>query len=271
MVKLWPVKLLFGAFITALCFVSCQRVIDVNISNSSSPKLVIEANLTDMPGIQKVTISRTVPYNSSNVFPPVSGATVTLNEGASGKFYRLSETVTPGTYTLIGYKGKTLSLYTLNVTIDNKLYTASAIMPIAVNLDSLTLSAQVFGSKQIKTVSVNYRDPGNVANQYKYVMYVNGVQIKRIFTENDNLTDGRAVSTSLYQREVDLNKGDRVDVDMQCIDLNMFNYWDNLGNQGGNGPQNSATPANPPSNFFNSSVLGYFSAHTIQRKTVIIP
>jgi hypothetical protein len=144
-------------------------------------------------------------------------------------------------------------------------------MPFAVNLDSLTVSGQTIGNTLVKTVSVNYHDPANVANQYKFILYVNGVQVQRIFTENDNLTDGRAVSSSLYQRLVDLHTGDKVDVDMQSIDANMFNYWDNLSNQGGNTPADSATPANPPSNFFNANVLGYFSVHTIQRKSIVIP
>lgn len=265
------IKIVVLVLFAALSFISCQRVIDVDIASSGS-KLVIEANLTDVTGTQTVLISRSVAYNSTNVFPAVSGAVVNLIDGSSGKVYKFPEsTVTPGTYNLAAFKGKALNPYVLNVTVEGKTYIASAIMPFAVNLDSLTLSAQSFGSTTVKTISVNYHDPANQPNQYRYVMYINGVQVKRVFTENDNLTDGRAVSTSLYERETDLKSGDKVDVDMQCIDVYMYNYWNNLSNQGGNSPQDSATPANPPSNFYNDNVLGYFSAHTTQRKSVFVP
>jgi hypothetical protein len=270
MVKHFHIKIILAVLLLALAFVSCQRVIDVDIS-SASPKLVIEANLTDVTGNQTVIISRTVAYNNTNVFPAVSGAVVTITEGSSGKIYKLPESSTPGTYAVANYKGKALNAYIVNVTVEAKTYTAGAIMPFPVNLDSLTLSLQSFGNDQVKTVSVNYHDPANLPNQYRYVMYVNGVQVKRIFTESDNLTDGRAVSTSLYQRDIELKKGDKVDVEMQCIDANMYNYWNNLSNQGGNSPQDSATPANPPSNFNNDNVLGYFSVHTVQRKSLIVP
>jgi hypothetical protein len=269
--KLLNLRILCVALMAMLAFVSCQRVIDVDIATASQ-KLVIEANLTDITATQSVLISRSVSYNSTNVFPAVSGAVVTIVDGSSGKISKLPESITvPGTYSIATFKGKALNTYTVNVTVEGKLYSAIGLLPFPVNLDSLTLSNQVIGNDQIKTISVNYHDPANQANQYKYTMFVNGVQVKRIFCENDNLTDGRAVVTALFQREIDLKKGDKVEVEMQCIDSNMYNFWNNLSNQGGNSPQDSSTPANPPSNFFNSNVLGYFSAHTSQRKAIIIP
>ncbi|RKR84825.1 uncharacterized protein DUF4249 [Mucilaginibacter gracilis] len=269
MVKGLPVRLMV-AFIMLAGLAACQRVIDVDIT-STAPKLVIEANLTDVTGTQTVLISRSVAYASSNVFPGVSGATVSFTEGTTGRVYKLKETTTPGTYAITSFRGRAKTLYTLNVTVDNHVYTASGVMPVGVPLDSLTLTNQIFGSTKIKTIAVNYFDPPNEPNQYKFVLYVNNAQVKHIFDENDNLTDGRVVSSSLYQRDVDIKSGDVVDVDMQCIDANMYSYWDNLSSQGSNSPQASATPANPPSNFFNADVLGYFSVHTVQRKSILIP
>lgn len=249
-------------------FMSCQRVIDVQIANASQ-QLVIEGNLTDKSGTQIVVISRSIAYSSTNVFPTVSGAKVYFTD-ATGNIYNLPETSKAGTYATSFFKAKALNMYSLTVKTDGKIYTANSLMPLAVNLDSLTLSGQVFGNKTIKTVSVNYSDPPGVPNQYRFIMYVNGVQIKRIFTENDNLTDGRMVNSPLYESEVELKTGDRVEVEMQCIDANMYNYWNSLGSQGGNSPADSSTPSNPPSNFDNN-VLGYFSAHTVQRKSIVIP
>lgn len=261
------INYLFSLFIVMSALISCQRVIDVDIS-STAQQLVIEGNLTDRPGTQTVTISRSVAYNSANVFPAVSGASVVVND-AAGTAYKFTETQ-PGTYTLKNFRSKALTLYVLTVKVEGKTYYATSAMPLAVNLDSLTLVSQIFGNKNIRTVVVNYQDPAFIANQYRFVMYVNGVQVKRVFTENDQLGDGSAITSMLYQQDIELQSGDKVDVDMECIDADIYNYWNSLSNQGGNTPQTSATPSNPPSNISNGA-LGYFSAHTIQRKTIIIP
>ena len=261
-------KFVFLLCCAALGFSSCQRIIDVEVTNASQ-QLVIEGNVTNAGTTQTVIISHTVPYSSSNIYPAVPGAKVTLAD-ATGNTYKLPETTTAGTYTINNFRGKPFGLYILNVSLDGKVYTATSVMPAVVNLDSLTVSGQVLGSTVVKSVVVNYHDPAGGANQYKYVMYVNGIMVKRIFVENDQLTDGRPVSTVLYQRDTKLKKGDKVDVDMQCIDLAVYYYWDNLSGQGGNSPSDSSTPANPPTNF-NNNILGYFSAHTMQRKSIIIP
>ena len=64
-----------------------------------------------------------------------------------------------------------------------------------------------------------------------------------------------------------LSKGDTVTVEMQCIDKTVYEYFNSFGNLG-MGPS-SSTPANPYTNL-NGAVLGYFSAHTSERKSVII-
>jgi hypothetical protein len=250
-----------------LAGISCQRVINVDIG-SATGQLVIEGNLNNQLGTQTVTISRSVPYSAANVFPTVSGAIVTFTD-ALANTYKLTE-IRPGIYTINNFKGKQASLYLLTVQLNGQTYVGGSIMPLQVNVDSLSLVSQVFGNRSVKTVVVNYVDPAKMANQYRFVMYVNGVQVKRVFVENDQFSDGRAVSSMLYQRDIDLKKGDKVDVDMECIDPEIYNYWYSLSNQGGNTPQDSATPANPPSNI-NNGALGYFSAHTIQRKTILIP
>jgi len=259
-------KLLIAA-IVILAAVSCQRVISVDVGDAAQ-QLVIEGNITNILGTQTVTISRSVPYDATNVFPTVSGAVVTINDG-SANTYRLTETK-PGTYTINNLKGKSTTLYLLTVLLNGQAYNAASSMPLQVNLDSLTLVSQVFGNSTVKTVVVNYNDPPVVTNQYRFVMYVNGVQVKRIFAESDQFSNGRVVASLLYERDIDLKTGDKVDIDMECIDPQIYNYWNSLSNQGGNTPQDSSTPANPPTNL-TGGALGYFSAHTIQRKTITVP
>jgi len=262
-------KLIYLLSCLAILFtaISCQRVIEVEIGNSDQ-QIVIEANLTDVKGVQTIKISNSVPYNNTNVFPPVTGGTVTVTNSA-GIVYKFTETQ-PGTYTINNLKGAYTDVYTCRVKVNNQTYEAVSGMPVVVPLDSLGIIGQVFGTRTIKTVTVSYYDPPGMDNQYRYIMYVNGVQVKRIFTDDDRLSNGRSVTSSLYQRDIDLKTGDKVDIEMQCIDAYVYNYWFSLSSQGGNSPANSSTPSNPPSNFSNNA-LGYFSAHTVQRKSIIVP
>jgi hypothetical protein len=98
---------------------------------------------------------------------------------------------------------------------------------------------------------------------------VNNVQVKNIFVRNDQFGDGRSVQALLYQDDITINAGDRVDVEFQCIDGFIYNYWYTFSQQINGNFNNSATPVNPTSNF-DGNVLGYFSAHTVQRKAFIV-
>jgi hypothetical protein len=264
MKKLLYLFLISSVILTGL---SCQRVIDVDIANATQ-QIVIEANLTDQKGPQTIKISNSVPYNNTNVYPTVSGAMVTLTNSL-GAVYKFNE-VQPGTYTINNTKGLYTETYSCTVKVNNQTYQAVSVMPLFVPLDSVGLIGQTFGAKTVKTVTVSYHDPSGITNQYRYLMYVNGVQVKRIFTDDDRLTDGRVVTSALYQQDIELKTGDKVDVEMQCIDPYIYNYWFSLSSQNGNSPADSSTPSNPTSNF-NNGALGYFSAHTMQRKSLIVP
>jgi hypothetical protein len=208
-----PLTILF-CLVLLLAFASCQRVISIDV-NPGSTLLVIEGNMTNIAGVQTVYISKTVSYSDANVYPPVSGATVTITNGTT--IYPLKETI-PGQYTASTIRVRLGQVYTLNVQADNKTYTASSVLPAPVNLDSIGISALSVGSKTVKTVSAFYHDPPTEKNQYRFVLYVNGVQVKQIFAVNDDLTNGRIINTTLYQSDITLVTGDKVEVEMQCID-----------------------------------------------------
>jgi len=65
---------------------SCQKVISVDL-NSAAPNIVIEGNISDQDGAYEVKISKTVNFDQTNTFPPVTGAGVTIydNFGNSEK------------------------------------------------------------------------------------------------------------------------------------------------------------------------------------------
>jgi hypothetical protein len=160
----------------------------------------------------------------------------------------------------------------MTVVSGGKIYTAISTLPTLVALDSVTSRKSDFdGSGNKKQISVHYQDPTGVPNQYRFVMYLNGIQVKRVFAYNDQFSDGRYVDFDLQMGtdDPDIYPGDKVKVEMQCVDQPIYTYWYTLLQQGANGPGGGVTPANPPTNI-TPATLGYFSAHTTQSKTIIV-
>ncbi len=252
----------------ALTLTSCEKVIDVKLNNATG-KIDIEANLTNVQGQQTVYIRENVPFTNTNTYPPVTGATVTISDQA-GKSYPFVEGPS-GTYAINSLAGVTGNTYQLTVNAKGSIYTAKSIMPVGINLDMILSKNDPFGGTKLRQlISVVYKDSAGVDNQYRFIMYVNGVQVKRVFAFNDEFKDGKTITTDLDQNNIDIYPGDTVKVEMQCIDPSIYTYWFTLAQQGGDGgPGGSVAPANPPSNLSNNA-LGYFSAHTTQTKTIVI-
>jgi hypothetical protein len=255
--------------IVALAIASCTKVIDLKLGNNTG-QLVIEGNVSNEDGLG-VKLSRNVPFSSTNTYPPVTGATVIITDDF-GDNLQLSETQ-PGTYTIAntpelrGVSGRT---YTLSVQTGGQIYSAVSTLPHQVRMDSITASNSQFSStdKQ-KGITVYFQDPANQVNQYRFIMTVNGVQVKNIFAYNDDFTNGRYVSIELLENDIDVYSGDTVKVEMQCIDQNMYKYWFTLSQQEGNNPGGAVAPSNPPTNI-TPATLGYFSAHTTQSLTLVV-
>jgi hypothetical protein len=235
-------------------------------------QIVIQGEVTDQPGPYTVTINQTVGFYADNTFPAVSGASVTITDTTNGITDSLTETV-PGTgiYSTSDFIGVAGHTYTLSVTSQQKNYTATSTMPMPVPLDSISFSQlSGFGNNQIDAIA-NFQDPAGVKNYYQFVEFVNGAQItKDIFVFSDRLSDGKYINETLYNDTSYLFRGDEVEVNMYCIDENVYNYFYQLVQSGGTGAfSTTASPANPTSNISNGS-LGYFSAHTVSSKEAVV-
>jgi len=255
--------ILLAAIILLACS-GCEKVIDLKLNNSS-PQLVIEGGVTNQAAIHTIKISQSVAFTATNTFPPVSGAVVSINDDR-GNVYNLTET-SPGTYSTPRFTGRAGYVYTLTVKLNGQSYTASSVMPFAVRFDKLSYKDDFFDAKK-KLVTIHYQDPVTVANQYYYIMYIDNVQIKNtVLVGDDNFTNGRYVDDDLFQNDNDILVGQNITVEAQCIDRNIYTYLFSLRDQLGGGP--APTPSNPPSNISNNA-LGYFSAHTVQRLSILI-
>ncbi len=245
-------------------FSACKKVINVNL-NSSSPRYVVQGNVTDVPGVYTVTITRTINFNQDNVFPGVNGATVVITDVTAGDIDTLTETL-PGNYTthtLAGTPGHTYKLY---VNAANNIFTASSTMPALVTLDSLYAQPSAFGGKRLQLVPL-YIDPPLVGVNYHYyhfMEYKNDTASASIIVRNDALINGKIINQPIGGDGI--TTGDSIAVYLECIDSGVYQYYSTL-EQTNN--QNSATPANPLTNL-TGGALGYFSAHTSSYKSLIV-
>ncbi|HEY4327772.1 MAG TPA: DUF4249 domain-containing protein [Mucilaginibacter sp.] len=261
------IKYWFSALYVIFIMASCTKVIDLKLGDKTG-ELVIEGNITNVRAPQYITLSRNVPFTNANTYPPVTGAIVSVTD-ALANFRQFTEGP-PGTYSIGRLTGQPGNTYTLQVTTNGKTYSAVSVMPAPVKLDSITSVINDFKrGNNLRDISVNYLDPVGVANQYRFTLSVNGVQVKRVFTYDDEFINGKYVNLELVQNDIDIHPGDTATVEMQCIDKPIYTYWYTLMQQQFNGPGGGITPSNPPTNI-TPVTLGYFSAHTTQSKSIIV-
>lgn len=249
--------LLLGA---ASLFCACSKTVKLPL-NTAPSQVVIQGEVTNQSGPYTVAINRSVGFYADNSFPAVSGASVKISDGTVTD--SLTET-SPGIYSTHTLQGRSGVTYTLTVGIGDSTYTASSTMPAPVNLDSVTFENSSRFKKDQITVQANYQDPPDVKNYYQFVIHINGVQFtKDIYAFDDRLTDGKYITQDLRMDSTYLTYGDNVRVDLNCVDVNVYNYFNQLSQSNGTGAFNtSAAPGNPTSNISNGA-YGIFSAHTV--------
>jgi len=259
--------------ISMLIFLSaCQKVIDVDIENVPK-KYVVEGIVTDQLDSSRVLISTTKDVSESGGFQGISGATVTVTDDA-GMITNFTED-SVGFYSAKGFKGVIGRTYGLNVIINGETFTAVSTMPPMITMDTLYISDELLFGEERKLANSTYQDPPGKGNCYRYVQYINGKKAKTIFVNNDDYTDGKYVEAKLWYLAEDENDddeietGDSVRLDFLCIDAAVYKYWFSL-NQSATGNSQSASPANAVSNI-SGGALGYFSAHNVQSKTIVVP
>lgn len=258
-------KLFIYLALIVIGFSACKKIIDIDVDNAE-PQIVIEGKITNRTIDQQILISKTVGYDEKGIYPKVSGAVVTVTD-SRGNTFAFTER-SPGVYTrrMRGVSGVT---YNLDITAEGKNYKASSTMPAFVPVDSIGVITNSFFGNERKTAAAFLKDPADQKNYYHFNLYVNNIFSKRIYVNDDRLTNGNNLRIQLYNESDDdddngLKSGDSISIEAECIDANIFNYWYALSSQAGRGPNQGTTPSNPTSNISNNA-LGYFSAHTYQK------
>jgi Domain of unknown function (DUF4249) len=272
MINLLKKSSVFALFI--LIFASCEKVIEVDL-NSSSPQIIVEATMSDtISEMAEVRLSRSVNFSETNVFPAVTKADVTILDVTDNKTDTLKEG-TAGVYKSAKLSGQIGHTYQLTIKTDGKILTAKTTVPRKVNFDKIEVRPQPFFGSINYQIIPKYVDPKGIGDNYRFVLFLNGKRKDDIFVFNDELADGNPNGRPLQggrssDSTENIKLGDRVDIEFQCVDKGVYDYFNTLRARGGGGPGGgSATPANPITNI-KGGALGYFAAYTKQTKSVVI-
>jgi len=161
--------------------VSCTENIDIDL-NSSEPQIVVEASVST--GTQTIVkLAESVNFDENNIFPNVENATVTITD-ESGNEEVLIETE-KGVYisNLLGIIGET---YYLNIIKDEKEINSFSTIPNQVAFKFMALvesngsgggpggpGGGSTGEDSALDIIVQYDDPENETNFYRFLEYVN--------------------------------------------------------------------------------------------------
>jgi hypothetical protein len=259
-------------FLLCLVGMSCQKIVTLKLA-TTAPQLVIQGDVNDGPQPYFVTLGQSVDFYASNNYPPVSGAKVVITDVTAGVSDTLTETPTAGTYQTSILQGMNGHTYNLNVLSGGATYTATSTIPSTfVVLDSVTfvVTGRRGKGQNISPVP-NFQDPDTGSHYYQFVLYGNGVQVPKTYVFSDRLSQGRYIHEPLNTDTSDVQSGEELRVDLYCIDSDVYTYLNELTSITNIGAQSeNAAPANPTSNI-TGGCLGYFSAHTVSEKVVLVP
>lgn len=246
---------------------SCEKVIEFDLSEAEEA-LVIEANITNNKAPFTVLISKTSPYFGDQTDNQVSGAKVSIysDHGTPRYFTEVSA----GVYKLEKTNAVAGYWYNIDVEYEGVTYSARSFLNEPVPIVDMGISyfdGFGFFDSGYK-LNCYIRDPANKENFYRLKYYVNGkLNDSEISLYTDKLFDGMVIG--LGQRSMVFQETDTLIVEIQSIDEAVYDYFSTLETISGNIMEQTASPANPISNF-NNGALGYFSAYSFDRKTVVI-
>ncbi len=260
------IKKIAYILITIITLASCESVIEPDLKDIES-QLVIEGVITNEAGPYYVKLSKSTNFTTSSIFNGVENAQVIITDDSG-----IIDTLTmsePGIYITSKITGTPNVNYTLKVIAEEKEYNSQCTMPSFTKLDTLLIFKQSLGATTIRFVNTFYTDPAGVENYYRYKTAENNKVKQGVSITNDQFSDGIiAQNTVSVYPEIpgESHLGDTINVAFLCIDKSEYDYFFGLAQaSGGNG----AVPANPKSNI-SGGCLGYFCAHTIDKRSIIL-
>ena len=258
---------LFVFLILVFSFISCEKVIDVDL-NTAAPRLVIDAALKWEKGTdgatQKIVLSTTTGYFDQTI-PKVSGATVLVTNSNEVDFIFLETVPNSGEYICSNFIPVLDETYVLTIVLNGVTYTATETLNAVPSIDKIEQkdNAGVLGNNI--EVKFFYTDNGLKDEFYLYRHQLSTYAVPEYRVSSDDFYNGNQFF-SRYSNE-DIKKDDTIDFTLSAISEGYFNYLqvllDIAGSASGGGPFQSP-PATVRGNIINTTdsnnyALGFFS------------
>ena len=283
--------------ILSMIFLSCEKTITIE-PTIREPLLVVDGVIED--GVAPIIyLSKSINYFST-LSPAVVAASIvrnakiTLSNGA--RTVTLKEYIIPitGTFSVSYYStdisnpaarmvGEQQKTYTLNIEVDNKIYTSVTSIPKLTKLvDSLWWEpVPRLEDTGRAFLMIKLTDPPGYGNYIRYFTKVN----REAFKPGENsVYDDQLIDGTTYNVQVDQGRdrnnaedyrrsfarGDTVTLKFANIDKATYDFWRTLefGYQSVGNP--FASPVTVLGNV-NNNALGAFCGYAVQYKTLIIP
>lgn len=244
--------------------------------DQTEPQIVIDGLITDELKEQYVRLSRVAGFYSNGEVPPVSNATVLVEDDAGNSYTFNESTEIAGLY-LSEFQGVPGRTYSLSVNVEGELYQAEEFLARITAIDSLTWELNEDEQEdpedegQFYEVLLFTEEPQDTEDFYLFQFYQNDTLLNNdyeeaYFTDDEFLTERIAgVSTGYFFAE-----GDSATVEMFSISSTAFVYYNDLitalNNDGG---MFSPIPANLRNNLSNGAI-GYFRCSSVTRESIIV-
>lgn len=250
------------------CLTACYVISEDDLFEDYEPKIVVEAQISNIDKYYYVSIAKTANPNDSISQYPFSDARVIVSDNQGNS--ELLSLVAPGIYTGNEIMATPNTEYSLLVQIDDTEYTA---------VDVMQMSA-VVSKTEIKYIDKFVPEEGNYIKLYIQKEKNRTSYYKLEITKNDSLFNGYndmiifedtyAVETFEYLIPYAFQYNDSVIIDLHKISSEMYKYYFELSKQTNNTFRYIQAPMqNPPTNI-NNNALGYFQVSAITRLNILI-
>ncbi len=281
-------KKYFIVLISILLFSSCEDVVQIKLDKGSE-LVVIDAFINDMRTTQKVRLTTTDDYFSSQNPPALIGASVVLKDLTNNMVYNFSDqnngdyTFALATTDTIGHVGHA---YKLEVSYNGAFYTSIVNQNRPAKLDSISATYQdgtsLFAPKAGYYSVLWARDlPGPVSDYYwirsskNFVPYSKASEINLAIDgtngsvpANDTLLFTPPIINSLVPRDEVLEIGDTLSVEIHSIAKETYSFLVQVISQTNNSGLFATTPENVRTNIISpegaTKAIGWFSMSAVR-------
>jgi hypothetical protein len=269
----------------SIFLIGCEAPIDLELDDSETGVIVIEALLRDVPETDYVKVSKTTSFYEENGEDLVSNALV-LIEDESGVSISLKESNHPDSVGYYikpkNYQFKDKENYTLSVTTDGETYSASSQFNLLLPIDSMEVfydeiqflfASPAFPIPEEDTlynIDIIYSENNRVGDGYLFRYYVNDSLTSvnprdLVFFDDEFLEEGSVAGSVQQLNKGQADYGDEITIEMLSVHPDLITFYEVLFSQtdlSGN-LFASSPPANVPTNFSNGA-RGFFQVSDVQ-------